>query len=145
MMKFTLTKILLRTLLCSHSNPHPHPPRHCLWMLVNSTRVCAISLHLLSPWSSACFHLCPNPPLHLKVRMTALALVLSLCICVCSYNFNSIHLFLEWGRQVQLIVEYLGSLCSVTLINYFVNTHIKLPIPPTPTAQHPTPFQTQLS
>lgn len=84
----------------------PHSLR--LWMLVNSTRVCAISLHLLSPWSSACFHLHPNPPLHLKVRMTALALVLSLCVCVRSFDFEQHPPVLRVGgakgRQVELIV-----------------------------------------
>lgn len=93
------------------------PPHRKLspWMLVNSTRVCAIALHLLSPWSSACFHLHPNPPLHLKVRMTALAHVPSLCLCsllrfstasTCSWSGEAA------GRRVEAVV--------VTPINYFV-------------------------
>lgn len=86
---------------------------------VNSTGVLATSLHSLSPWSSACFHLHPNPPLHPErqddssgsspLRVCLCSLLLTIAICTCS-RCRQVS-----PRQVELIVGVIGIITIRTL------------------------------
>lgn len=75
--------------------------------------------HSLSPWSSACFHLHPNPPLHPErqddssgsgpLRVCLCSLLLTIAICTCSLCRQ------VSPRQVELIVGVIGIITIRTL------------------------------
>lgn len=75
--------------------------------------------HSLSPWSSACFHLHPNPPLHPErqddssgsspLRLCLCSLLLTIAICTCSLCRQ------VSPRQVELIVGVIGIITIRTL------------------------------